>query len=258
MKKFLNQFLKEKPFFFATLRPKEADLYQKYKPFKKPVLDLGCGDGFFAQVAFGKIDAGIDPDHVAITEARQRKIYKEIKEYNGKKIPYPNNYFSTILCNSTLEHIQNQEEVLRETARVLKKGGVFYFTTPTDKWSLYLLGPLIFGKWYARFFTKKSKHYHMYSAENWHKKLADLGLEIFYLTHYLDSKKIMWLFEISHYLSVSSLITKKLFNRWVLFPEKTALYKPIIEYLEIHTKRNAKIGPYIFIAARKRRDFKKR
>lgn len=251
MKDYLHKFLKEKPFFFSIVRPKEADLYQRYKPFKRPILDLGCGDGFFAQVAFGKVDVGIDPDKSVIKEAKFRKIYQEVKPYNGRTIPYENDYFSTVLCNSTFEHIQNLKEVLNDVIRVLKTGGILYFTVPTDQWPQYLFGNKILGKKYEEYFVKKSNHYNLYFFYKWKEILSQLGFEVVYHTHYLDNKKIMWLFDISHYLSISSLITKKIFNRWVLFPGKVRFLGFIEDFLSREINKNTSKGPYLFIAAKK-------
>lgn len=252
MKKYLRAFLREKPFFFSIVRSKEAQLYQEFKPFKKTILDLGCGDGFFAHVAFGRVDAGIDPDERALKEARARRIYKEVKSYDGRKIPYPRSYFSTILCNSTFEHILNIDEVLKEVARIIKKGGMLCFTVPTDSWSNYLFGNKIMGKSYESYFINKSKHWNLYSFKKWKGILKKLSFEATYHAHYLDSKKAMWLFDISHYLSISSLATKKLFNKWVLFPDKEKLLGGIEKLIIDKTKQNTKKGPYLFIAAIKK------
>lgn len=251
MKKYLRAFLREKPLFFTFLRPKEASLYQDYKPFKGPVLDLGCGDGFFAQVAFGNVDVGLDPDRKMIIEAKKRKIYKIVKYYDGKKIPYSDGYFSTVVCNSTFEHIPNLDKVLHEVARVLKFGGMLYFTVPTDIWPKYLFGRLFFGKLYERYFINKSKHYNLYNFQEWKQKLSNLGLQPTAYNHYIDNKKIMWYFDISHYLSAPALLSKIVFNKWVLFPQKVKLFGWLENFIARETKKNNEIGPYLFIAVRK-------
>lgn len=251
MRDYLRAFLREKPLFFAFLRPKEASLYQSYRPFKKPVLDLGCGDGFFAAVAFGKVDVGIDPDKKAIIEAKRRKIYKIVKYYDGKKIPFPDQYFSTIVCNSTFEHIKNIDQVLQETGRVLKPEGLLYFTVPTNIWSKYLFFNQIFGRTYKKFFINKSKHYNLWSLNQWENELARVRLKVIYYTHYLDNQKIMWFFDISHYLSAPSLLFKIIFNRWVLFPEKVKLLGWFENFIQRETEKNDQLGPYLFITAEK-------
>lgn len=250
MRKYLQAYLREKPLFFSFLRPKEAQLYQQFKPFKEPVLDIGCGDGFFAQVAFGRVDVGIDPDRKKIQEAQRRKVYKRAHWYDGKRIQYPNRYFSTIVCNSTFEHIPNLSQVLREVERVTKKGGSLYFTVPTNEWPHFLFGRLFFGSFYESFFINKSRHYNMYSLSRWKIILSRLGFDIVSSSYYLDSK-VMWFFDIAHYLSISSLITKKLFNKWVLFPEKVQYMDWLEKFLLFYTKRDTQKGPYIFIAAKK-------
>ena len=251
MREYIKAFLKEKPFFFSIVRPKEAFLFQKFKPFKKPVLDLGCGDGFFTEVAFGKLDAGIDPDTNATHEAKKRKIYTEIKKYNGRKIPYKSAVFSTIVSNSTLEHIYNIDEVLAESSRVLKKGGMFYFTTITDIWPDYIYGSKILGNGYKRYFTNKSKHYNLFSYKEWKKRLEKNSFEVIEYQHYLDNKKIYGIFELSHYISIPSLLTKRLFNKWVVFPAKINYMDKIIKWLIYETKADNRIGPCLFIAAKK-------
>lgn len=251
MEKYIIDFLENKPIFFSFLRPKEVFLYQKYKPFNAPILDIGCGDGFFAKIAFGRIDIGLDVKNSEINEAKEKKVYKKIVIYDGKKIPFPDNYFSTIICNSSFEHIPNIDEVLKESARVLKKNGNMYFTVPTNIWPKYLFGIKLFGSIYSNFFIKKSKHYNLYSLKKWTSVLNLLGYKVKYSTHYLDNKKIIGLFDMSHYLSISSIITKLIFNRWVLFPQKTIFLKSLVKFISQNTSKNTKKGPYLFIAARK-------
>lgn len=252
MKNYLRAYLREKPLFFAFLRPKEADLYQQFKPLKKPILDIGCGDGFFAKVAFGKIDVGIDPDKTSIEEAKKRHVYGKALVYEGKKIPFQDNYFSTVVCNSTFEHIPNLDQVLKEVSRVMKRGGMLYFTVPTNTWPDYLFGTFIFGKTYKKFFNKMQRHYNLYTFKQWSKKLTRIGLTITDHSYYLDNKKILWLFDIAHYLSVSSLITKKLFNKWVLFSEKEKYLKGLESFIIKETEKDTVKGSCLFIAAHKR------
>ncbi len=251
MKKFLHAFLREKPLFFSVLRPKEASLYQPYKPFKKPVLDVGCGDGFFAKLAFGKVDVGLDVGSSEMDEAKRWKVYGVITEYDGRKIPYKDGYFSTVVCNSTFEHIPNIQEVLPEVSRVTKKGGMLYFTVPTNIWPRYLLGNKILGKPYENYFIAKSKHYNLWSLDQWKKKLAKLDFEVTEHVYYLDNPKIMWFFDTAHYMSISSLITKKLFDKWVMFPKKFDYLSGFESALLHETKQEMEKGPYMFIAAKK-------
>jgi len=50
--------------------------------------------------------------------------------WDGKTIPSENESFDCILMIEVLEHSYSPEELLRETARVLKPGGKLFFTVP--------------------------------------------------------------------------------------------------------------------------------
>ena len=64
--------LRDLPYFRAMLRAVEDSFYQDLK-LEAPILDLGCGDGHFASVAFSHpLDVGLDPWHEALHEADAR------------------------------------------------------------------------------------------------------------------------------------------------------------------------------------------
>ena len=128
---------------------------------------------------------------------------------------------------------------------------MFYFTTVTDSWPEYLFGSLLLGNTYKNFFINKSKHYNMYSLSTWKKKLIKHGFTIIESQHYLDNKKILRIFDISHYLSIPSLFTKKVFNKWVLFPGKEKAFGKIKQFILRETKADNYTGPYLFIAAKR-------
>ena len=90
---FLKLYLQERPVFLSLIRAKEAQLFQKYLPLRKPILDYGCGDGFFASVTLGKkgltriesefsqiksgsvrIEVGLDMKNSRIGEAEKEDI----------------------------------------------------------------------------------------------------------------------------------------------------------------------------------------
>ena len=91
---FIQKYVENRPLFMALIRPQEAMLFYKNKKIiKQPILDFGCGDGFFSKIVFGKkvIDVGLDITNSRAKEAEKNGIYKRVTFYNGKTIPYPNN-----------------------------------------------------------------------------------------------------------------------------------------------------------------------
>ena len=75
---FLWEQISGMPYFRGVLRAVEARVYQDFE-LPGPVLDLGCGDGHFATVAFDrKLDVGLDPWTGPVHEAAQRGGYHQI------------------------------------------------------------------------------------------------------------------------------------------------------------------------------------
>jgi 2-polyprenyl-6-hydroxyphenyl methylase / 3-demethylubiquinone-9 3-methyltransferase len=99
------------------------------------VLDLGSGGGYLAE-SFAGIGAqviGIDP---AGNSVREAAIHAELRNlpigYSvgaGERLPFPDASFDLVTCCDVLEHLYNLDEVLVETARVLKPGGLYCYDT---------------------------------------------------------------------------------------------------------------------------------
>jgi len=238
--RFLDSYLKKRPLFYSFLRPQEALFYQKYLPFKKPILDFGCGDGFFAGVAFGegkeKIDMGLDVNPKVLIEAQNSGIYKRVAVYDDQKIPFSDQHFSTIVANCVLEHLPHLEKTLREINRVLKKGGVVYLTVVTDQWQKNLLGGKFLGKPYCSWFKNIQRHFNLLTRKEWKETLESAGFCVKEIIPYFTAKEQGWC-EIFHYLSFPSLIFKKVLGRWAIFNNW-----PLSFILGLFLKRNKQIN----------------
>lgn len=169
-KKFLRIFLEKLPAFQALFRAVEAEAIAGYS-LKEPILDVGCGDGIFSEILLGKgkLIIGVDLDEIALKEARKRKVYKKLIKCNAKNLPFSSDSFASVLANSSLEHIENLEPVLKEIYRVLKKRGVFILSAPSEKRAGYF----IFGERENRFF----KHLNCWSGETWSSILKEIGFK---------------------------------------------------------------------------------
>ena len=245
---FLRTYLRERPLFLSLIRAKEAYLFQKYLPFKKPVLDVGCGDGFFTNVTFAKnfqfprptshgrspggraisnfqLDAGLDLQDSRIEEARKLNIYKKLVIYNGKKIPLPDNSFNTVVSNCVLEHVEDVETVLTEIYRVLRPGGVFITTVMARPWEEHLFGTRIFGSFYKKWMRKKQVHLNLFTCQKWNQVFQKAGFQREICEGYLSPQSCA-LIDICHYLSFPSLISYTFLGKWMLFPQITSYLYP--------------------------------
>lgn len=217
---YIKKYLENRPMFMAIIRSQEAMLFQKYKKLiKSKILDFGCGEGFFAELVFGKqkIDIGLDLfDNKRVVEAKDRKIYKKIMLYDGINLPYPDNYFNTVVSNCVLEHISDIKFSLKEIFRVLKPGGNFITSVMADQWEKNLFGSKIFGKNYLKYMRKTQVHHNLFSNNKWQSHFKKAGFKIQSIDGYLYKKSAFYL-DIFHYLSIGSLVSYKLFNKWILF-----------------------------------------
>lgn len=105
------------------------------------LIDLGCGPKIrfyhFAEkrgVKFKKY-IGIDP----LINTKTMNFYEDnkniqlIKSPLKRKIPLLNNSADFLVAFAFVEHLENSENILLDSVRVLKKGGKAVFTTPSSK-----------------------------------------------------------------------------------------------------------------------------
>jgi len=114
----------------------------------KTVLDIGCGFGW-CELDF--INKGVKKAiGIEIADEDLKSARMHIKKSNvifkvgsGLDIPAKDNSIDTVVCFEVIEHIpKNTEHILfSEINRVLKKGGVFYLSTPYDNPFTKLLDP---------------------------------------------------------------------------------------------------------------------
>jgi len=81
----------------------------------------------------------------------------QFKIYDGKKIPYNQNYFDRIIISHVLEHIADPETFLEEMMLKLKKNGILSIALPNDPGLMWRLG---------RFFLKLFSVKKIYNISN--------------------------------------------------------------------------------------------
>jgi len=224
-KDFLWLHLRELPYFRALLRAVEARFYQELN-LPTPILDVGCGDGHFAGVAFEKpLDVGIDPWREMLPHARAYGGYRLVIQGLGSELPFAANEFASVISNSVLEHIPQVDEVLREIHRVLRPGGWFVFCVPNHRFPQELsvskfferLGLKQLARTYSRFFNRISRHHHCDDVPVWRKRLETTGFILERYWHYFPPTALHAL-EWGHYFGLPSLVARWLTGRWVLVP----------------------------------------
>lgn len=101
------------------------------------VLDIGCGLGFgckhLPSVRYQYV--GIDHSPETIIRARQQYPQASFETMSVPPLRFPEDSFQNILCLELIEHLPMEQApiLLSECHRVLKKGGILFFTTPNSK-----------------------------------------------------------------------------------------------------------------------------
>ncbi len=251
MKDFLFLHLRDLPYFRALLRSVESSFYQDL-PLPAPVYDVGCGDGHFASVTFDhKIDVGLDPWHAPIHEARRYGVYRSLIEADGARSPFPNGYFASGFSNSVLEHIPHIDDVLKETARVLKSGAPFYFCVPNPRYLNELSISRIFGKGYTEWFRRISRTQHADGPEVWEARLEQAGFELVRWWHYFSPASLRVL-EWGHYFGVPSLVARVLTGRWIIARTSWNLWLTQKYVSRFASARPIENGTYTFYVTRRK------
>jgi len=228
---FLFRHVRELPYFRGLLRAVESKFYQDLD-LQSPIYDLGCGDGHFASITFDKrIDVGLDPWRGPIREAAGRTVYAGLVQADAAHTPFPSGHFASAFSNSVLEHIPHVQDVLNETARILRPGALFLFCVPNENFTrflsvarglerLRLAGP---AKTYRRFFNRISRHAHCDAPGIWTTRLQIAGFEVERHWDYFSPAALRAL-EWGHYFGLPSAVCKALLGRWILAPWKSNLW----------------------------------
>lgn len=99
------------------------------------VLDAACGSGYGTQILskIVKKIVGIDVSKEAITYAKNNFQSNNINFFEAnleKKLLFDDEYFDAIISFETIEHLEEQEAMIKEFARVLKKEGLIIISSP--------------------------------------------------------------------------------------------------------------------------------
>jgi SAM-dependent methyltransferase len=139
--------------FFMTQCHKNLEKFNFQKNVSK-ILEIGAGSA----PHYKFIKHNYDEYHIIETSENILETYSDnsrviASHYDGKIIPYENEYFDRIIISHCLEHINFPEEFLFGTMAKLKKGGVLSISLPTDPGLLFRIGRL-----YLRLFSIKKKY----------------------------------------------------------------------------------------------------
>lgn len=149
----------------------------QYSPELKSFLEIGCGTGFvisaiseqFPQVRL----LGSEYLEEGLVYARQRLPNAEYTQMDARNIPYQSE-LDAIGAFDVLEHIQEDEIVLKQIYKALKLGGILYITVPQHRWLWSVV-------------DEYACHVRRYDANGLHHKVSSAGFEIIRSTSFVST-----------------------------------------------------------------------
>lgn len=138
-----DEYIEARPNWLKTFKRRLNEIMRYQAPGK--LLDVGCGPGFFLEVAQsrGYEVYGIDPSEYIVQQARLR-FGNRIRKGTLETIDYPTEEFDLVTAFDTFEHIYQPVEWLRIVHRILRPNGLLAITTPD---STSLLARLSGRRW---------------------------------------------------------------------------------------------------------------
>lgn len=126
--------------YFGPLYRRRVEMALAHCAGGERILEVGYGSGvtFLNLAPKYKEIHGIDlfADADAVTQMwRQQGLETHLKQGDLLALPYPDNYFDTVLLISILEHVraEDQAQAMREIHRVLKPGGQMVYGVPVER-----------------------------------------------------------------------------------------------------------------------------
>jgi len=151
-----------------------------------PALRSKLGYGEVRGCYYGKLGRS---DHREVTSAEGEHFACEIDHFDAEKdpFPYPDGYFSTVLCGELIEHLfEDPMHLMSEVNRILKPGGHFVLTTPNIA-ALRGISAILQG-YHPGFFHAyirpaesgevDARHNREYTPREIHKLLENSGFEV--------------------------------------------------------------------------------
>ena len=229
-----------------------------------PILDVGCGDGLFARMAFDSAEVwGIDIDANEGRWAAASSAYTQVILGDVTRARLPSSFFSTCVANCSLEHVPRIDLALANIANSLRPGGKAYLFVPNKDWARQLLSyRLLVGVGQGEFaeFLRSSvdsffKHHHLYDEAGWREIVVSSGLDCDAVEP-VGSTASTVAFEALLLPSLAGWANKQLTTRWTNFPRFRKPFAARVHSLveRIMSTSNPALTAEYLVVARRRGD----
>lgn len=102
------------------------------------VLEVGCGEGYGVDILADKATeyVAIDKFQTNLDAYQGKYPHLKFQQMTIPPLQFADNEFDSLVTFQVIEHVEEDELMVKEMARVLKPGGLLVLTTPNIKMSL--------------------------------------------------------------------------------------------------------------------------
>lgn len=168
--------IEEKSFWFRSRNQLIVWALRRYYPEARSLLEIGCGTGFVLAGVHQALPAlelaGSELFQAGLETAEQRVPGATFYQMDARAIPFEQE-FDVVGAFDVIEHIDEDEAVLREALRAVKPGGGMLVTVPQHGWL-----------WSDA--DDYAQHKRRYSARELREKLMRAGFEVVRITSFVS------------------------------------------------------------------------
>lgn len=161
------------------IRQRVDDIVSSFRRCRRTnrFLDLGFGSAVFLQAAAaqGWEVSGVEVSRSAVENAR-RLGFQNAAHGDLAAVGYPEGQFDVVVASEVLEHVDDVRTLVKEVARVLRPGGLFWASTPHARGLSFRLLRL---QWSA---VCPPHHLQLFSGRAMRMLLQDAGFQHISLT----------------------------------------------------------------------------
>lgn len=151
---------------------------------KGPVLDVGCGDGFWWTMRDESREVyGIDISASEIEQAKKR-ITAELSDVS-KETPFAGTRFGEVIGNCSLEHVPDIDAALSNLRKIAADGARLLMFVPTPRWAFQGRMQSLLLRRAPRVAMALSgalngffQHWHLYDHKVWRRLLEQHGWRV--------------------------------------------------------------------------------
>lgn len=195
----------------------------------KLILEIGCGSGRFTEVLlkYGAKVVSVDMSTAVIANKKNFPITNDhfIVQADMNKLPFKDEVFDYIVCVGVLQHTPNTFDSIKNSQRVLKKGGTYVLDHYTHTLSYYTKTTFLFRK-FISFYNKEDKY-----------QIIEKIFKFFYPLHFAVRKVYFFQILLSRispihvYFKAYPELTNELQKEWSLLDTHDSLADPYKRHL---------------------------